>query len=631
MADARRQELERKRQKLLELRKQKDERKIAAAGTATTGVPSIRTSSSSGGLYQDRSNIDDLVSSLIGDTSSSTKSPTVTRLLQQEEFTRRPDSPADSITSKAESAALLQDVSSGLDAREKYVPNLSSVEIFVFDIPPKEKVIYNKQVQTVETAPAEPPQANQPSSPIPLPPPHITQPAVLSATLDQSQQDSKGAPQSSPPELNEDEKQRILSSDHFCRFFEQSTKIVERALTDRYDIMMDYTAGEDVDRNPSTGVKEVCSFFDDKWTKNRAVTSVQWSLKFSELLLGSYNKNISSLNDPDGIVLVWNLHLADRPEFIFNAQSEVTAAMFSDFHQNLIVGGTYTGQIVLWDTRAKSSPVLKTPLSSTGHAHPIYSMSMVGTQNAHNLISASTDGMVCSWQLDMLAQPVEILELLHHSHPKTPEVSVTCMDFTQSDPSTFWVGTEEGNIYQAFRYDRAGSKAGVNQQDIYKGHCGMVTGLHFHPFNDFSDLFLSSSVDWTVKLWRAKSLAKGSASATTISPIYSFENADDHIYDLKWAPHHPALFASVDASGKFHVYDLTQETEVPAVSIAVGGGMALDKLAWDKEGRKTVLGSSDGHLYVYDIGEMSQPRAEDLSCFAKVVSGFEYNPLSVVD
>ena len=32
-------------------------------------------------------------------------------------------------------------------------------------------------------------------------------------------------------------------------------------------------------------------------------------------------------------------------------------------------------------------------------------MQMVGTQNAHNLITSSTDGLVCSWLVDMLAQP----------------------------------------------------------------------------------------------------------------------------------------------------------------------------------------------------------------------------------
>lgn len=78
---------------------------------------------------------------------------------------------------------------------------------------------------------------------------------------------------------------------------------------------------------------------------------------------------------------------------------------FSPFHSNLVFGGTYSGQILLWDNRSKHLPVLKTPLSASGHTHPVYSMQMVGTQNAHNLITSSTDGTVCSWLVDMLAQP----------------------------------------------------------------------------------------------------------------------------------------------------------------------------------------------------------------------------------
>ena len=89
----------------------------------------------------------------------------------------------------------------------------------------------------------------------------------------------------------------------------------------------------------------------------------------------------------------------------FALQTDVLSVAFSPFHSNLIFGGTYSGQILLWDTRAKHLPVLKTPLSAAGHTYPVYAMKMVGTQNAHNLITSSTDGMVCSWLADMLAQP----------------------------------------------------------------------------------------------------------------------------------------------------------------------------------------------------------------------------------
>ena len=151
------------------------------------------------------------------------------------------------------------------------------------------------------------------------------------------------------------------------------------------------------------------------------------------------------------------------------------------------------------------------------------------------------------------------------------------------------MGTEEGNVYQAHRYDRAGSKAGLYQHDIYKGHSAPVTGLNFHPLPgpvDFSDLFLTCSMDWTVKLWRAKPNTIGGSSGTASSippttgnakilssvgpsggaqnvvPMYSFDEADDYVYDVKWHPNHPAVFGTVDGSGRFDVWNLNVDTEV---------------------------------------------------------------------
>lgn len=36
--------------------------------------------------------------------------------------------------------------------------------------------------------------------------------------------------------------------------------------------------------------------------------------------MASYNKNPAALNEPDGIVAVWNLHMLERPEFVFHSQ-----------------------------------------------------------------------------------------------------------------------------------------------------------------------------------------------------------------------------------------------------------------------------------------------------------------------
>ena len=41
----------------------------------------------------------------------------------------------------------------------------------------------------------------------------------------------------------------------------------------------------------------------------------------------------------------------------------------------------------------------------------MYCVQVVGTQNAYNLMSVSTDGKMCSWSLDMLSQPQDSIEL----------------------------------------------------------------------------------------------------------------------------------------------------------------------------------------------------------------------------
>ncbi|KAK8853374.1 hypothetical protein IAR55_004078 [Kwoniella newhampshirensis] len=446
-------------------------------------------------------------------------------------------------------------------------------------------------------------------------------------------------------DLSEEQRQAIFSAPDFSAFIEESSRIVQRALSDGYDYIKDYTIGIDgaFDESEGQKVKWFCAFSDERWTAGRSVTDLDWSPKFPELLAAAYNKNPSAVNDPDGIVAVWNLHLQERPEFVFHSPSDVLSVTFSPYHPTLVIGGSYSGQVLLWDTRAKHLPVLKTPLSASGHTYPIYGMKVVGTQNANNLISSSTDGLVCSWLTDMLAQPQEALPLTAPSQHKTDEVSITCLDFPHNETSTFWIGTEEGSVYQANRYDRASAKAGLNTADVYRGHAAPVTGLHFHPGTgsiDFSDLFLTSSVDWTVKLWRARLNAKaggttqqanstsanGRAGTTGseekgVSPLHSFEEADDYVFDVKWHPYHPAVFGTVDGAGKFDLWNLNQDVEVPIVSTVVSP-RAINKLAWDKTStaRKVGLGSSDGKVYVYDVAEkLVMPRDSEWSEMQKTV------------
>jgi dynein intermediate chain len=500
--------------------------------------------------------------------------------------------------------------------------------------------------------------------------------------LDNGGNTTKPSPSNFPARtLTSEELNAVTHSDDFVDFLDRSTKVIEKALGE-YDILADYTLqrhdgdeDEDSAHGLNTGgkgrrkIREVAQFYSERWSKKRMVSSIDWSPKFKELLLASYTKNPSAPHEPDGVVQVWNMHLQDRPELTFHAQSDILTAKFSPFHPNLIVGGAYSGQVLLWDTRSRSpAPVQKTPLTGSGHTHPVYSVDMVGTQNANNIISVSTDGAVCGWSVDMLSQPQESLTLLAPPPAKTEDLSPTCMAFPQADPTFFLVGSEEGTIFPCHRYDRAGAKAGVDARVAYKGHAAPVLSVDFHPARgpvDLGDLVLSASLDWSVKLWKVRApaatsgIAAGQPGGATsvglvsgaggnvvdgyvVSPLMEFVR-EDVVYDAKWSPTRPGVFSLVDGAGWVEVWDLTVETEEPVARISpsqrkdgrVGMNRSLNKVSWEAgEGKRLATGGIDGVVTVFevgvDLGGKEGVKGEEWTAVKKLVGRVESQGLNGV-
>ncbi|XP_061413734.1 cytoplasmic dynein 1 intermediate chain 1-like isoform X5 [Lethenteron reissneri] len=480
---------------------------------------------------------------------------------------------------------------------------LSMTKVSHVDLPAREMVSYAKETQTPVTA-QQTDEVNEEDDDIIQPKPAVD--------ADVEKQEGKESGEDVHPcELTEEEKEQVLHSDDFLNFFDRTSRIMERALAEHQDIFFDYSGrdNEEMDGEVSAGAKLSLNrqFYDERWSKRRVITSLDWSAQYPELLVATYNNNEDSPHEPDGVALVWNTKFKKTtPEYVFHCQSAVMSASFARFHPNLVVGGTYSGQIVLWDNRSnRMTPVQRTPLSAAAHTHPVYCVNVVGTQNAHNLISVSTDGRMCSWSLDMLSQPQDSMELVHK---QSKSIAVTCMTFPVGDVNNFVVGSEEGSVYTACRH---GSKAGISE--VFEGHQGPVTGIHSHSAAgpiDFSHLFLTSSFDWTIKLWTTKNN----------KPLYSFEDNSDYVYDVTWSPVHPSLFASVDGMGRLDLWNLNSDTEVPAASVTIDGCPALNRVRWTHSGRELAVGDSEGHLWIYEIGEqLALPRNDEWTSFARTL------------
>ncbi|XP_076753902.1 cytoplasmic dynein 1 intermediate chain short wing isoform X34 [Xylocopa sonorina] len=638
MMSDRKAELERKKAKLQAIREEKERRRrekeqkdveeatVRAAGTDKDHRKELDAMLSSLGVAP----VSDVLSSL-----SSMNSLT----------------PEQSANATPDASLQPSSINSAQSTARKKNRELTIVSVAHTNIPPKEPVVYTKQTQTIQTSHTSHDAhafdyydeynlnpglewedeftAEDEENSLPhmdgfqskLPPgilPHgLPQVKEVQPAVTQVEQEKEKEKPKEVRELSEEEKQMIILSEDFQRFLDRTSRIVERALGESVNIYTDYTGtmdGEDgMDEKNHQRLWLNRWFFCDRWSRNRCVTSMDWSPQFPELLVASYNNNDDTPNDPDGVCLVWNTKFKKTtPEFIFHCQSPVMSTTFARFHPNLILGGTYSGQIVLWDNRVqKRTPIQRTPLSANAHTHPVYCLNVVGAQNAHNLISISTDGKLCSWSLDMLSQPQETLDLCTK---QSKPIATTCLTFPHGDVNNFVVGSEEGTVYSACRH---GTKTGV--LETYEGHQGPVTGISAHAVQggiDFSHLFLTSSIDWTIKLWSLKES----------KPLYSFEHNGDYVYDVAWSPTHPALFAAVDDSGRLDLWNLNQDTEVPTAGVMIDGCPALNRVSWTPSGLHVTVGDDSGKIWVYDVAEhLAHPRIDEWNKFLYTQQELKHN------
>jgi dynein intermediate chain len=132
---------------------------------------------------------------------------------------------------------------------------------------------------------------------------------------------------------------------------------------------------------------------------------LQWSHLVPELFLAAYGAKAAqtssgtsgahkaggssggragtSEEDTPGMVCVWSKDLHSRPEYRFCASSPVLAAVFHSHEQSLVLGGCYSGQILLWDMKLnKALPVQRSSMSgkivvASKHLSPLATAAMV--------------------------------------------------------------------------------------------------------------------------------------------------------------------------------------------------------------------------------------------------------------
>jgi len=464
--------------------------------------------------------------------------------------------------------------------------------------------------------------------------------------------------------LTPEEVERELGSETFSSFLNSAAKKVERVLGSAVlaDLLVDYDGETNGTKRIATKSSDGSKFLSSrqiyecpKWTATRDVTDMDWSPLHRELMLCGYHmqssastlgqpvgsaavKNLSPDDTPsdslaprhgelasDGLALVWNLAMPGRPEHIFTCGSPVTATRFHPTESPLIIGGCQSGQVVVWDVRAGRMPVQKSSLTTTasgnskGHTHPISSMETV--EGGSGLVTGATDGRVNFWSLSNLRDPVESLQVGE---------SVSCLAVAP-ESETLVCADEMGTLYTVSSSQSTlggGQRSRRQVRKIEAGadeiHFGMISavstktlkasaraGLTKGFLRGSGGLFLSSGVDWTVKLW---------APAYTDKPLLSLvSHSYDYMSDVQWNPSHPSLMATASSNGTIGLWNFSLSLEEPVTGsdgIVVepdgGSGRGLNKLKWSSDGRRMLVASGDRvHALVLSEDVVRQKGDED--------------------
>ncbi|GBG90375.1 hypothetical protein CBR_g50623 [Chara braunii] len=179
-----------------------------------------------------------------------------------------------------------------------------------------------------------------------------------------------------------------------------------------------------------------------------------------------------------------------------------------------------------------------------------------------------------------------------------------------------------------------GPTAGAGGVEFARGAVGGSRAMNL-PALSLSDLVLTSSVDWTCKLWYVRNTAQ---------PVCIFEEASEYCFDVRWSPVNPSVFVLACGDGNVQVWNLNRSMDHPLVrASAVGsdvGNMrhgdclggplhgpgiqggevvsrtipaglsgdptrgarrAVSKVRWSLDGRKIITGDNAGVIYVYDL------------------------------
>uniref|UniRef100_A0A3B4ZGP5 Dynein axonemal intermediate chain 2 n=1 Tax=Stegastes partitus TaxID=144197 RepID=A0A3B4ZGP5_9TELE len=337
------------------------------------------------------------------------------------------------------------------------------------------------------------------------------------------------------------------------------------------DIYQEYFEGwEEVEVSPELPSAKTINMFRDPNEIKRTVTGLSWHPDGGRKLAAAYSclefqktSKDMSLNS-----YIWDVENPNRPELTLKPASPLVSLDYNPKDPHTLVGGSYNGQIVYWDTRRGSQPVEFSSVEQS-HRDPI-------------LLCLQ----ILWWDIRRLSEPTERLVLDPGREGNLDRaLGAISLEFEATMPTKFMVGTEQGLVVSCNR------KAKTPAEKIvctYDGHHGPVYALQRNPF--FPKNFLTVG-DWTARIW-SEDIKESSIMCTKYQMSY--------LTDACWSPVRPSVFFTVKMDGMLDVWDILFNQSDPTLSVKVCD-RALYSLRVQDNGHLVACGSQQGETTLLEI------------------------------
>lgn len=401
----------------------------------------------------------------------------------------------------------------------------------------------------------------------------------------------------------EKEVEKIFKNPSFRRFVRRGSADLTDALDDTYTLIEDVLENEnpEIAQDLRERITKGVGYVEEALLENHMCNDLQWCRTHAEWFLGIYNA--MSHEEHIGKVVIWDIEAKGKPSPVHTLLStkKVNRAVFNPKDENIIYGGLSSGQVVVWDLRVRSTPIMKTKPTLANHNLPIFCLEVVNDGRRDMLLSISYEGRLCLWNPTTLAEPEMIEDLRFKTsagraterdtdNPLAPMISITVPGITSKDTNLI-LGTYD-KIIQRYKVEDILSRAEERIVDRYEAHNAPVCTLSYkqNPGNKILDgLLLSGSFDFTINLWKPN---------RNEERILCLEIHEDYITAVDWNPVHPALFVSSDCTGKICVWDLMEDKDYP---VYITQTDPISCLKWHPDGLKLIVGTLKGEVYMWNF------------------------------